>query len=207
MFQENGYMDAIHRHISMRKLAEYITGELSLLKRVDVESHVAGCAHCFHKLTDLRHLITRLQSAAEPNVSVTERAVQMYRSRKSRPSNLLEPLRRVMAVLHFDSNTMTPSFGVRSGAPVARQLLFRAGANEIDLRIQPIGQMWTLSGQILGPSAASGNALLQDLQGVREVKLSELSEFIFTSIPAGMYRLVVSLTDADIELADIRVGS
>lgn len=202
-------MGAVQRHIPVRKLAEYITGELSLLKRVELESHMAGCARCTHQLVELEQHIAKLRSASDPTTmsSVIESAVRAFRSRKSRLSTLSNSLRRVLAILNFDSMGIAPAFGVRSGIPAARQLVFRAGPDEIDLRIEPQGQTWTLSGQILGQSQVSGRAVLQGAQSTQTAVLNELGEFVLMSVRAGTYGLDISLATVRIEISDIKVGS
>jgi hypothetical protein len=114
---------------------------------------------------------------------------------------------RIRAALHFDSLGLAPAFGVRSGKPGARQLLFSTGTDEIDLRIESAGEEWIVSGQVLGVSAASGRAILQGLLAVRQTTLNELSEFTLPPVRAGTYRLVLCLADMDVELEEIRIGS
>jgi hypothetical protein len=115
--------------------------------------------------------------------------------------------RRVLAVLHFDSVGLAPAFGMRSGKPGARQLLYHAGSEEIDLRIEPAGQMWAVSGQILGESITGGKAVLQGAEGTSEAALNELSEFVLPPVLAGTYKLTFSLANADVEIEEIRIGS
>jgi hypothetical protein len=113
---------------------------------------------------------------------------------------------RILAALHFDSVGLAPAFGVRSGKPGARQLLFHAGVDEIDLRIEPAGQAWTVSGQVLGGSAANGRAILQGTAGISQTTLNELSEFTLPPVQAGSYKLVLSLANVDVEIEEIRIG-
>jgi len=203
-------MKISHQHIPARKLAEYLTGELSLLKRVDVESHMAVCTRCARQLAELERLIiTRIRTAASQDApsSIIDRAVRMFRSKKTRLPTASDSIRRVLAVLHFDSAVLAPTFGVRSGRPGARQLLLSTDTNEIDLRIEPAKQAWTLSGQILGNSPAVGGAVLEGAVGKSEAPINEQTEFVFTSVQAGTYRLTLKLTKAEIEIKDVRVGS
>jgi hypothetical protein len=114
---------------------------------------------------------------------------------------------RILAALHFDSLGLAPAFGVRSGKPGARQLLFSTGTDEIDLRIEAAGEEWIVSGQVLGVSAASGRAILQGPLTVSQTTLNELSEFTLPPVGTGTYRLVLCLADRDVELEEIRIGS
>lgn len=198
-----------HQHIPVRKLTEYLTGELSLLKRVDVESHMAVCTRCARQLAELERLITRIRAAASQDApsSIIDRAVRMFRSKKTRLPTASDSIRRVLAMLQFDSAMLASAFGVRSGKPGARQLLFSTDTDEIDLRIEPAKQAWTLSGQILGKSPAEGRAVLEGAVGKSEAPINEQSEFVFTPVQTGMYRLILKLTKTEIEIKDVRVGS
>jgi hypothetical protein len=112
----------------------------------------------------------------------------------------------VTAILHFDSGGLTPVFGVRSVKPGSRQLLFSTNAEEIDLRIEPDGGGWLVSGQILGQSTGQGTAILDGETGAHKATLNELSEFSLPTVEAGIYTLILSLTSVDVEINDLRVG-
>ena len=83
---------------------------------------------------------------------------------------------------------------------------FHAGVDEIDLRIEPAGQVWTVSGQVLGGSAANGRAILQGTSGISQTVLNELSEFTLPPVQAGTYKLILSLANVDVEIEEIRIG-
>ena len=208
LFLETCCMNSFHRHVPIRELAEHLTGELSLLKRLDVELHVSMCAHCAATLADLDRLIKgiRTDMARDDPDSVIDRAVELFRLKKLHPSTEADLPRRVLAVLRFDSAGLAPALGVRSDSLGARQLLFHAGAVEIDLRIEPADQHWTVSGQILGASPARGRVVLQNLISMSVASLSELSEFVLTPVQAGTYQLVLKLMTAEIEVEEIRIG-
>jgi hypothetical protein len=115
--------------------------------------------------------------------------------------------RRILAALHFDSLGLAPAFGVRSGKPGARQLLFHAGVDEIDLRIEPAGEAWSVSGQVLGKATAHGRAILQGAESLSQAVLNELSEFTLPPVQAGTYTLILSLAEVDVEIEELRIGS
>jgi hypothetical protein len=173
-----------------------------------VELHIAACTGCAGKLAQLEHLVAqiRVDTSQDALSSVIDRALRMFRSRKLRVPALSDLPRRVLAVLRFDSAGLAPTMGVRSGKPGARQLVFSAGADEIDLRIEPDAAAWTVSGQIIGKSSASGIAVLQGAAGTSEAAFNEMSEFILTPIRAGTYRLILRLTTTQVEIEEIRVG-
>jgi len=202
-------MKGFHKHPTVRQLTEYSTGDLSLLARMAVELHVRTCSACAEKLVQLGHVVAqvRADTSKDSLSSIIDRVVRMSRSRKFRVAALSDLPRHVLAVLRFDSAGLAPAFGVRSGMPGTRQLLFNAGEDEIDLRIEPDGLAWTVSGQILGRFNASGKAVLLGATGTSETDLNEMSEFILTRIEAGTYRLLLKFATAEVEIQDIRIGS
>jgi hypothetical protein len=84
--------------------------------------------------------------------------------------------------------------------------LFSTGSDEIDLRIEPANEEWIISGQVLGESAVKGRAILQGPSGLRQTTFNELSEFTLPAVPSGTYKLILSLTNVDVELEEIEVG-
>jgi hypothetical protein len=112
-----------------------------------------------------------------------------------------------VAGLRFDSLGLAPAFGVRSGEPSARQLLFGVEALDIDLRIEPVGQAWVVSGQILGESAGGAWAELEGAANVWWASLSEQSEFTLPPVPAGRYKLIFHLGQIDIEVEELKIGA
>jgi len=202
-------MNIFQRHVPIRMLAEYVVGELSLLRRVDVESHVAVCARCAGKLSEMERLIAeiRTDTAQDAPSFIIDRAVQSFPSKRSRLPAVADSVRHVLAVLYFDNAGLAPAFGVRSGRLGVRQLIFSADTEEIDLRVEPANRDWIVSGQILGKFPEKGRALLYGTAGTNEASLNELSEFVFMPVQAGMYRLVLKLTKSEIEIEELRVGS
>ncbi|HSL46878.1 MAG TPA: zf-HC2 domain-containing protein [Anaerolineales bacterium] len=201
-------MNLLPHHIPFRQLADYIEGEIPLDQRVDLEAHLAGCAQCSGELAQLERLIGLMRSDASQNApsALIDRAIHLFESKKSKFLTSSDLRSRVLAVLHFDSKSLTPASGVRSAKPGARQLLFSTGVNEIDLRIEPSDQAWRISGQILGVETVSGTAILQGVAGNSEAALNELSEFTLPPVQAGIYRLILDLTDVEVEIDEIRVG-
>ena len=141
----------------------------------------------------------------EPPAEVGARAVRLFRARNS--NEPLSLLQRLQAVLHFDSLLTPQPVGLRSGQPIERQLLFTAGEYSVDLRITPSGGLWSLAGQVLGPTVGGGQAALAGLVATVEAILNELSEFVLPPVPAGDYTLTLRLSDVEVEVARLQIGS
>jgi hypothetical protein len=114
-------------------------------------------------------------------------------------------LRRVIAMLSFDSAQAPLMMGVRSGHLATRQMLFNAEERDLDLRIAPTGMLWTVSGQVLGVRAG-GHVELQDGSRVVHADLNELSEFALPPVPSGNYTLTLRQNDVEIRVPDLDVG-
>jgi hypothetical protein len=102
---------------------------------------------------------------------------------------------------------MPQPVGLRSGQLGERQLLFTAGQLSIDLRIIPSGTLWSLVGQVLGPSTGSGQVALASSATTTKVALNEFSEFTLPPVPAGDYTLTLRLDDIEIEVDKLQIGS
>lgn len=110
---------------------------------------------------------------------------------------------KVLAVLQMDLSPDKAAFGERSAsAAEARQMLFGAGENSIDLRITKTEKdLLTIRGQILGEGFANSTVKL----GEYETEANDLSEFKFTEIPAGNYDLIFQTDDAEIVIEDLNL--
>lgn len=196
-------------HPLFSQLADYLDGDLALDKRVELEIHLSSCPRCSGELARLQQIVElmRTDTSEDAPVPVIHRAIQLFQSRTVLTPTASSLRSRIQAVLHFDSIGLSPAFGVRSASPSARQLLFHAGADEIDLRIEPNGGTWLISGQVLSESSANGKAVLQGATGTSEAALNELSEFILPPVQEGTYKLLFHLTNADVEINEIRIGN
>jgi hypothetical protein len=135
--------------------------------------------------------------------------VPLLRRRRLAVSGGNEPApgwrQRVVAVLRFDS-LRQPGPALRAGQPAARQMLFDAGQYDVDVRIAPSANVWTVSGQVLGPRTG-GQVELRGPAAIVQAKLNALNRFRLPPIPAGRYMLSLRLDAAEVEIADLEVGS
>jgi hypothetical protein len=205
-FQEDVFMTMFQDHISFSQLADYAEGRLLPDEQAGLESHIASCSQCTKMLIRLQRVIDFLQTGEDAPAPVIKRAVDLFRSRAASESSLSGLRRRIQAVLHFDSARLVPAFGIRSAKSRIRQMLFDADGREIDLRIQPEGQAWIVSGQLLGEAALGATAILHGDVEIHESTVNELSEFSFAPVAAGSYRLSINLTNVDVEISEIRIG-
>jgi anti-sigma factor RsiW len=198
----------ISPHIPFNRLADLVEGRITPDERAQLHEHISTCPRCSGDVAKLERLIERMRTdtGEDAPARVIARAVELFPSRKKSLPLFSGVTRHVVAVLRFDSVGLAPAFGVRSGEPGARQLLYSTDTHDIDLRLESTDQTWFLSGQVLGESTAGGKAELIGETGSRQTELNEQSEFILPDVPTGVYNLTLHLTDVKIEVGELKIG-
>jgi hypothetical protein len=193
------------RHLSFEKLVDLVEEHLTQAQQEHALAHIAMCARCAEEYRQLERLVDlmRTDSAEEPAPAVVEDVLRLFRPRQAEvPPTLAQ---RIRAVLQFDTAQRPLALGLRSGQPAARQLLYSAGSFDLDLRLSPAGDLWLLSGQILGPEEG-GNVSLHGPTGSQQIRLNELNEFELSPVASGRYTLQVRLPGAELEVPDLEIG-
>ena len=199
-------MESSTQHLSFARLADLAEGRLTAQEQSAARAHLEGCAGCAGQAAELERLtgLMRADTSEDAPRDVIFNAVRLF---GARPAAAETPglLRRLVASLSFDSGARTPAYGLRSGAAAAaRQLLFSAGAVDVDLRLAPAGEGWAVSGQLLGECAAGRAELFADGGGgdapAARCDLNDLCEFTLPAVPAGTYTLRLTVGDAEIEV-------
>lgn len=155
------------------------------------------------KLQHIIDLMQRDDSVDAPADSIRW-ASNLYRTRASAPKKSF--VQKLAAVLQMEIAPNKPAFGERSASvSQVRQMLFKAGDNAIDLRIEPFEKAFGVRGQILG-EGMSGAAirLFNDVQKL-ESRANELSEFAFENVKPGQYELIISSETVEIALKTISI--
>jgi hypothetical protein len=113
-------------------------------------------------------------------------AKNLFRTKAAeRPASIAE---KIMAVLQIDLSPGRAALGERSaGAGQARQMLFDAGDNSIDLRVREGKGGFEIHGQVLGTGFAAGEVELTAGGKSFKAGLGETSEFKLTGLAAGNY--------------------
>ena len=195
------------RHIPFARLADLAEGRLSPEEAARERAHLDACTRCAGQAAQLGHLaaLMRADAAEDAPPALVAGVVRMFRARRARAA---EPglLRRLVAALTFDSSSLTPAFGVRSGqAAPARQMLFSAGELDVDLRLAPGAEGWTVSGQVLGPCAGGEVELVgDDGSTAARASLNELCEFtLLPPTPDGTYALRLRFDQTEVEIPEL----
>lgn len=194
------------QHIPFETLADLAEERLAGQERTAAQRHISSCSRCAAQLDRLGKTLNlmRTDSTEDAPPEVIARAVNLFRLR---PAAEAPPsiVRRVLAALSFDSGRLAPAYGVRSGASSARQLLYSAGENDLDLRVTTKDESWFVSGQVLGQGCAGGEVLLQGTSGDAAAVLNDLCEFALPPVPSGSYTLRVRLKDVEVEVPGLEL--
>lgn len=111
-------------------------------------------------------------------------------------------VQKVLAVLQMDLSPGQAAFGERSAsASKARQMLFRAGDNALDIRISPSKKGFNLRGQILGEGFAGATVRI----GAFEAAANQIGEFEFAEIAGGKYDLIARIGEKEIVVQDLEI--
>ncbi len=198
------------RHIPFARLADLAEGRLSPEEAAEERAHLDACTRCAGQAAQLGHLaaLMRADTTEDAPPALVSDVVRMFRARRAAETPEPGLLRRLVAALSFDSSSLTPAFGVRSGqAAPARQLLFSAGDLDVDLRLAQGPEGWTVSGQVLGP-CKGGEVELVGAEGSTAARaaLNELCEFtLLPPTPDGTYALRLRFDGTEVEIPELNL--
>lgn len=197
-------MNVLFPHLSFARLADLADEEISRDERTALMDHVFACPSCASELQRLRQMISSMRTdmAEDAPHEVIAKAVNIFRQRAMQPARL----RRIVALLTFDSMQSAPVFGLRSGQTAVRQLLFEAEGTDLDLRLSPQGEEWMVTGQVLSSGCAGGQVELQGEAASETTDLNELCEFKLSAVPSGSYSLRFRLQEMEVEVPQLELG-
>ena len=129
----------------------------------------------------------------------------IFRTRAAEPKPSI--LRRFVAALQIDLASGEAAFGERSaGSAEARQMLFDAGDNAVDLRVKHAADGFEIAGQVLGDGFENADVELKGIEINGVAKTTEMSMFKFAGLPAGDYKLTIRSSEAEIVIEKVRIS-
>jgi hypothetical protein len=201
------------QHINTEDLVDYMDGRVSGEGKLAVENHLSKCGDCAELKEELRVLVLRLQedTTFEPPAELVKWGVSLFQP-------LLQPstggkLRKLIASLVFDTFDQPLLAGVRRVGAPPRQLLFRAGDVDVDVKIESMeaNDRITLVGQVLSTTAKFFDNTPVKLEShgiVRYRTMTNLvGEFSFDEVPKDTYHLSVDLPEGQITLFCVHRGN
>lgn len=188
-------------HISIETLANVAEGTATFETREAATAHISTCSACHDSLNRLQQLILMMKSDSMSDAprDVLTSAINIFSQEKR------SPLRRIVAILTFDSRNAGPVFGVRSLPTGSRQMLYSAEETDLELRITVQNDECILAGQVIGEGWAGGHVEILGLAGKSEAILNDVCEFKLPPIPVGNYSLTVRMLDRQIEIPELEL--
>jgi len=145
------------------------------------------------------YLMQRDKSADAPADAIRW-AKNIFLTRAVKPRRSV--VEKVLAVLQMDLSPNRAAYGERSASTSqARQMLFQAGENALDIRIVKNEQRFNLRGQILGEGFANCTIKLEKF----ETTANEISEFELANIPSGIYNLNLQKDEKEITVQNLEL--
>lgn len=194
-------------HPEIEEIIAYAGEQFSEIDRDPLEQHMRSCTECTERVEEYRRLdhLLKQDASFEPPADLVSWAVNLFQP-LVRPEARPGMVRRLVAALVYDTFEQPALGGVRSLAVApARQLLFRAGEIDVDLRIESAGRKDQLRmiGQVLGRSAFLADAPVRlESHGVVRYRsrTNPVGEFSFEDVAKDTYNLTVDLPEGQVTL-------
>lgn len=192
-------------HIAADRLIDYVDGLASDHEKSAITVHLSSCTDCAELKQELQSLILRLKedAAFEPPAELLQWGINLFQP-VTRPKP--DGIRKFIASLIFDTLDQPLFAGVRRAGSPPRQLLFRAGDVDIDVKIESMeaNDRVTFAGQVLsGETTFFSDAPVKlESQGVvrYQTKTNAVGEFSFEEVPKDTYHLSVDLPEGQVTL-------
>jgi hypothetical protein len=157
----------------------------------------------FDRLSDdelLRELHRSLRALPDAPPALQRAAIDLWAA-AVQPGGLVAAagalITRIRAELSFDSwAASAQAHGMRSQRAPTRHLMFSAAERDIDLRVTPGPQVYSIAGQVLGPDDAGTVELVaRDAVGTpsHRAQLDALGEFRIDGVVPGSYVMTLRL--------------
>jgi len=208
------------RHLSVEAILDRIqnAGDSAGYAATDAHAaHLAACGDCSETLNELKGLVHFMadDAANEPSPEALAWSLEIFQPVLTVESGSTHPIRRI-ARLIFDSFEQPLPAGVRAGlvpiGSVPRQLLFRAGDVDVDLRIESdMDNRISLSGQVLSETVPffQNTPVRLESHGVARFRTqtNPVGEFSFDAVPSDTYHLSMDLPEGQVTLFCVYRGT
>lgn len=202
----------MQQHLTTEVLLGYFMGTESPEGKSGIAAHLESCSACSELEHELNFIIGRLRedAAFEPPAELVDWAIHLFQP-VMRPDR--RGLRTFIASLIFDASDRPLLAGVRGPALPSRQLLFRAGEVDVDIKIESLESKDRISlvGQVLSSAPQffdNAPVKLESHGSVRyTTKTNAVGEFSFDEIPKDTYHLSVELPQGLITLFCVHRGN
>ena len=193
------------RHITVESLINHIENKADTPELAAADLHLNECAQCQSNAGEFTELLRFLNTDKinEPPAELLQWGTQLFqpvfRPAEGKTSRVLN-----IAKLVFDSFEQPSPVGIRSVGTAPRQLLFRAGKVDVDVRIESGDDRVSLAGQVVSESERffENTPVRLESHGVVRYKTqtNPVGEFLFDEVPHDTYHLSVDLPDGQVTL-------
>ncbi len=152
----------------------------------------------------IEHIIRRMLTdrSVDAPADAIKYAKNLYRTRAAEPKASI--VSRVLAVMRVDLAPNRAAFGERSATGgQARQMLFDAGENAVDLRVTAVKNGFDIQGQILGDGFEKGEIEIANEQNSIKAAIDEMSRFSISGLPGGEYSLTIKVDNTEIFIEQV----
>jgi len=191
---------------------DYMDGMAMDVEKSTVETHLVDCRECSELKQEFQVLAMQLRedSAFEPPAELVQWGVDLFQP-------IMQPeksgLRKIIAALVFDTFDQPMLAGVRRVGAPPRQLLFRAGDVDVDVKIESMeaNDRITLVGQVLSSATKffDNTPVKLESHGIvrYRTRTNVVGEFSFDEVPKDTYHLSVDLPEGQITLFCVHRGN
>jgi hypothetical protein len=201
-------------HVTVENLIDYMEGQGGDVEKSTLEGHLASCRECEELKQEFQVLITRLREDAsfEPPAELVQWGINLFQP-VMQPQGVVRGLRKFIASLVFDTFDQPMLAGIRRVGAPPRQLLFRAGDVDVDVKIESMeaNDRITLVGQVLSNTAKffDNTPVKLESHGIvrYRTRTNLVGEFSFDEVPKDTYHLSVDLPEGQITLFCVHRGN
>ena len=202
------------RHITIENLMTYLESNSSDVEKSTLETHVAACGDCADLKQEFQNLLLRLKDDAsfEPPADLMQWGIDLFHP-VMQPKDDVSRFRKFIASLVFDTYDQPMLAGVRRVGAPPRQLLFRAGDVDVDVKIESMeaNDRITLVGQVLSNTDKffDNTPVKLESHGIvrYRTRTNVVGEFSFDEVPKDTYHLSVDLPEGQITLFCVHRGN
>ncbi len=200
------------RHLTVENIMDYMDGMGTDVEKSTVETHLVDCKECSEVKQEFQVLAMQLRedSAFEPPAELVQWGVDLFQP-------VMQPeksgLRKIIAALVYDTFDQPMLAGVRRVGAPPRQLLFRAGDVDVDVKIESMetNDRITLVGQVLSSATKffDNTPVKLESHGIvrYRTRTNVVGEFSFDEVPKDTYHLSVDLPEGQITLFCVHRGN
>ena len=203
-------------HVGVEEVIEYVEGNAAPDARQGMETHFSTCSSCRDLLGEYELLLTQMNEDAsfEPPAELVQWGINLFQPiLQPAKETVGKKIKKFVAALVFDTYDEPMLDGVRRVGAPPRQLLFRSGDVDVDVKIESMEaeDRITLVGQVLssGSSFFDNTPVKLESHGVVRFRTQTnlVGEFSFDEVPKDTYHLSVDLPEGQLTLFCVHRGN